>query len=740
MALARRTELKFGRFELLPTQRVLLADGVPVSLGDRAMDLLCVLVEHGGHVVDKHTLLERVWPGRSMADNNLTVQVSALRKTLGAEAVRTVSGRGYQLGLPVEAPLALPPDLRDRPAASGAEPRLPPVNGSSVAGAAPSPVLGGASRVWPSVEPGPIDALMAAEAPVLLCAGLMAPSAGLRPAPGAMAGVLGPLDRAFQHIVQTHGGRPLPAAARHRLASFYGVRDAVACCRQLHLADQVHSFGRSGDGTPAPLLQLALHRIDGPLPLAADMAARLAALAGPGLVMLSPGVAGQLIPALDGDVHDLGERHLGIQFGAQRVYSLGLDEVPGQPGRMIVASADLRPTVALVPPAGLDNGAASHALGDIVADQLIAALSRSHVINVISRLSTQALRHRELSAQQVGRLLGAQFVVSGHCMRVSGRLRVQLEVADGMSGRVLGSCTAQDADHSALHSDSALVQSLVADIARTVLQQELLSARSMALPTLATHTLLLSGIGLLFRLAPTDFALAYRALDEVRRRAPRHAAPLAWLARWHLFKLVQGGNPDRQADGRSALELAQRALDLDPDSSLALTMLATTHLSFLRDLDQAGQLCDAALTQNPNESLAWLQRGNIQSFAGDGHAALACAQKAVSLSPLDPARHYYLSLSASAALTAKDYERAIHAAREALRLNRSHVSSHRVLVIAQQLSGRHEEARASAAQLMLLEPGLTVTGYMALSPGALSGLAAEFGRALGEAGVPAGAG
>lgn len=726
--------MKFGRFELLPTQRVLLADGVPVRLGARAMDVLCVLVEHGGHLVDKHELIERVWPGRDMPENNLTVQVSALRKVLGPEGVRTIAGRGYQLGFAVQAPLALPADLRDASTAAPPTLPLPPIGGLRKA----LPPLANARPRSPAPrDTSAFEPLLMAEAPLLLCASLAAPAGRQLPPPGAMVGLLGPLERAFQHIIESHGGQLLPPAARHRLASFYSVRDAVACCRQLHQTYQVHALGMGDAHTPAPVLRLALHRIEGPIPLAADVAARLGALCGPGQAMVSAGVAGQLIPALDGDVHDMGEKHLGIQFGAQRVYSLALDDA-AQPGRLIQAVADLRPTVAVVPPAGLDHGGDSHALGDIVSDQLIAALSRSHVLNVISRLSTQALRQRGLSAQQVGRLLGAQFVVSGHCVRVAGRLRVQLEIADGLAGRVLGTCSAEDADHAALHSDSALVLSLVGDIARTVLQQELQTARTMALPSLSSHTLLLAGIGLLFRLAPSDFSLAYRALDEVRRRAPRHAAPLAWLARWHLFRLVQGGNHDRQADGRSALELAQRALDLDPDSSLALTMLATTHVSWVRDLDRAAQLCDTALSINPNESLAWLQRGNIRSFSGDGTSALACAQRAVSLSPLDPARHYYLSLMASAALTAQDYERAIQAAREALQLNHAHVSSHRVLVIAQQLSGRHDEARESARQLMLLEPHLTMARYVAQSPGARSGLADTFGRALRDAGVPPG--
>jgi DNA-binding winged helix-turn-helix (wHTH) protein len=58
--------------------------------------------------IDQYQLLERVWPGLIVEENNLQVQVSALRKLLGQDAIATVAGRGYRFTLEsakVEAPL-----------------------------------------------------------------------------------------------------------------------------------------------------------------------------------------------------------------------------------------------------------------------------------------------------------------------------------------------------------------------------------------------------------------------------------------------------------------------------------------------------------------------------------------------------------------------------------------------------------------------------------------------------------
>jgi phospholipid transport system substrate-binding protein len=90
--------LDFGRFRMLLRQRQLIADGVPVKLGTRAFDLLSVLLEADGSLVTKEELLSRVWPGIQVSEENLKVQIFALRKTLGEDRdiIRTEPGRGYR--------------------------------------------------------------------------------------------------------------------------------------------------------------------------------------------------------------------------------------------------------------------------------------------------------------------------------------------------------------------------------------------------------------------------------------------------------------------------------------------------------------------------------------------------------------------------------------------------------------------------------------------------------------------
>lgn len=100
--------LRFDRFELQIDQRLLLRDGQPVQLGARAFDMLVALTARAGRLVTKDELLDAVWPGLVVEENNVAAQIVALRRALHGELIVTVPGRGYQFVAQPQAASALP--------------------------------------------------------------------------------------------------------------------------------------------------------------------------------------------------------------------------------------------------------------------------------------------------------------------------------------------------------------------------------------------------------------------------------------------------------------------------------------------------------------------------------------------------------------------------------------------------------------------------------------------------------
>jgi TolB-like protein/DNA-binding winged helix-turn-helix (wHTH) protein/Tfp pilus assembly protein PilF len=92
---------QFGPFRLDPLKRRLLRDGEPVPLTPKAFDTLLALVRESGRTVEKDDLMQKVWPGAAVEENNLNQNITALRKTLGdsrheSRYIATIPGLGYR--------------------------------------------------------------------------------------------------------------------------------------------------------------------------------------------------------------------------------------------------------------------------------------------------------------------------------------------------------------------------------------------------------------------------------------------------------------------------------------------------------------------------------------------------------------------------------------------------------------------------------------------------------------------
>lgn len=125
--------ISFGPFRLLAGARVLEKDGVPVALGNRALDILLVLTERPGEVIGHRELLARAWRDLVVDTSNLRVHIKALRKALGDDKERYIAnvvGQGYVFVAPVkrESVAVRPPQLSQSLAGAASQRFvLPPV-------------------------------------------------------------------------------------------------------------------------------------------------------------------------------------------------------------------------------------------------------------------------------------------------------------------------------------------------------------------------------------------------------------------------------------------------------------------------------------------------------------------------------------------------------------------------------------------------------------------------------------
>ena len=112
-------DLEFGQYRLKRQERQLIGASGPIELSSRSFDILVVLLDKPNEIIGKSALMDAVWPGVAVEENTMQVHISALRKTLGAEKIVTVQGRGYKYSGPVPKPIESGRDGNSEPMSDG---------------------------------------------------------------------------------------------------------------------------------------------------------------------------------------------------------------------------------------------------------------------------------------------------------------------------------------------------------------------------------------------------------------------------------------------------------------------------------------------------------------------------------------------------------------------------------------------------------------------------------------------
>ena len=545
---------------------------------------------------------------------------------------------------------------------------------------------------------------------------------------------------ATSEVIPTHAGRSLSKVLGDGfLAEFPDGVQAARCAFELHRG--LAQFNATAAAPPLGM-RVGIHVAEvivetfNVLGDGVNVAARLAELANPGETVVSVQVRDQLTSGVDASIEDLGEQRLRNRERAVRAFRLW---PPAQQPALAPSAAVLahgRPSVAVIPFRLRSDDARFAFIGDGLAEETIAALSRVADIFVISRLSSMAFRTAPLGVRSIGEMLGVQYVLSGSVQTAYPRALLAVELADARDGRILWSERFQGDLADVFAMQAELARKVAASVAPFVRSLELRRARITSFEQLDAYAITLRGVELMHRLTREDFLHARSAFETAIERDPVSAAPHAWLANWYVMRVVVGASDNPARDGAAATTCAARALACDSSDAIALAVDAYVAAWARHDLDAAETRLAQALAANPNEPLAWLWNAMIHAWRGRGAEAVLSADRALSLSPLDPMIYYFDSLAGLANLVSERYERAIELSTRSLRENRLHTPTLRTIAVAQVLSGRLQEARETMRRLRELEPGLTVGAYRARYPGRDSPQGARFAAALLAAGLP----
>jgi adenylate cyclase len=177
--------------------------------------------------------------------------------------------------------------------------------------------------------------------------------------------------------------------------------------------------------------------------------------------------------------------------------------------------------------------------------------------------------------------------------------------------------------------------------------------------------------------------------------------------------VLWGYSTDPQFDRKEAVRLLRLALSLDDGDPEILARAAFISAYMVGDCESEIEMTDRAVALNPNSFLAWLVRGQVYRIAGQREEALQSFERALRASPVDPLLHLTFVGMGVTLVELRRFDEAIAAGKKALRQTPSNPAAHRCLAAAFAHLGRDAEAREAAARLLEVDPGFTISRWIA---------------------------
>jgi adenylate cyclase len=548
------------------------------------------------------------------------------------------------------------------------------------------------------------------------------------------------LQHARDQVLPKHGGRLVKSLGDGILVEFDEAAPAAKATLSLHrYFDDINRQRADDDklwlraGLNATHLYVDDQDVFGH---GVNLAARVAGLAGPGETVITANVHDALVDGVDADMQDMGESYLKHWPEPVRTWTMSPPTTTGVVWRAPSAARpdDFRATIAVLPFVSRGNAAEHFVIGELLADGVIVQLSRSQQLRVISRLSTSVLRGREDANQTASQQLDAHFVLSGSYVPHGDRVLVIAELCDTRHNEVVWADRITGDVMDVLQQDSELINSLASSCSSQLLNAEVQRSLTQALPRLDSSALMLGAINLMHRSTRRDLERSQQLLEALVDRHKRSVAPWAWLAKWHIMQVVQGMAVDPHGSFLRAIDIADRALDMAPDSALALSVKGHAMCHLGKDTQGSHQLLLEATHSNPNDPMGWLYSSVWSTMWGSPEQSVVEAQSALQLSPLDPQKYYFEMMLANCHAARGDWHRAIALCESSLKKNRFHLPTMRCLLASQFETGDLSGARRTLDTLLQIQPDLTLSKYMA--SGSSSPLRARVANALAKLGIP----
>jgi len=373
---------------------------------------------------------------------------------------------------------------------------------------------------------------------------------------------------------------------------------------------------------------------------------------------------------------------------------------------------------------------------DGMVDDIITALSRFKALFVIARNSSFTYKGRAVDVKQVGRELGVRYVLEGSVRKAANRVRITGQLVDAATGTHLWADRFDGGLVDIFDLQDQVTESIVGAIAPAIEKAEIERAKRKLTESLDAYTLYLRGLARYYQFASrqaNDEAL--RLFNSAIELDPDFASAYGRAASCYVYAKINGWFSDTAKEIAEVTRLAQRAVELGKDDTIALAASGWALAYVVRDLGVGAALIDRALVLNSNSAEAWFYGGWAKIYLGEPEAAIERLAHAMRLSPLDPRLMGMRAGTAYAHFLLGRYDEAASWAAMALQDNPDYQPGLRIAAASNAMAGRPEQAHRAMARLRQLNPALRVSTLKDRGPWRAEDLL-RYEGGLRQAGLP----
>jgi len=395
-----------------------------------------------------------------------------------------------------------------------------------------------------------------------------------------------------------------------------------------------------------------------------------------------------------------------------------------------------KPSLAVLPFANMSNESTQEYFADGMTEDLITDLSKISNLTVMSRTSTSGYKGRQIDIREVGKSLGVRYVIEGSVRKVGDQVRINAQLIDATTGGHIWAERYDGPLDDIFGLQDQVLKKIVASLALRLSESEREHLAFHGTRSVAAHDLYLRGLFEESTFTREGFKEATGLYEQALSMDPDYALPYARMANILELSARNGWSNDVPTDLKKAVELAEKAVALDPlNPSLYWSLgRATARLKTPEALKRGIEALQRAIELDPDFADAYAYLAILYVAAGRAEDGLRSVETAMRLNPRYP--FWYLDMRGTTRYVLEDYDSAIADFEAAVKKNPTALFLRWMLAASYAQAGQLEDAEWQAEELQMLGFEGTLAMIVETTPIQDPGYLSLYEEGLRKAGIP----